>query len=522
MAYIRFAFAENGDRVTVPVTTQPDDSVSLQEGYPVQYQQDPTTVSTARRIDRNLFNSILHLISAEVQQYQQFGVPAFITAAENGGVAFPYSNGAFVRFDPGTGERVYRSLSATNTALPTDTANWLDTSTYLTAGNAVTNVVTNAGLDHTLVAGALGLSLDFSELPLVTSASTSDTVMMSIAGAGNRAITAANFLLTFITKALIDGLNVDADTLDGQQATAFIGVARVIATAAQSGLAGGGDLTVDRNLSLDIDNLATFSPLSSHELAFSTSAGATRKNTINNVVSAVVTQTFLNGFTYDANTLGGTAAASFVQTSRVIATNNGIGGGGNLGDNRTLGLTLNTLSTQNAVIGDIMVYHDTSAGIPRNMSLNSLKTVLGLQNLSGSNFTGALVASGDITAFSDERLKYIARDVVPAEALAAIRTWRKCVTGFNAHAKAIAPDTFGEKLQIGFFAQDIEDSPYPELLLPMPLGDGSDLYQTVAYDRTPVVVAAALEAAMERIELLEDAHASLHARLAAVEEVLAL
>lgn len=132
MVYIRRPFAESGTRVEVPTDDPGNGAVSFETGYGPQYQQNPSSDPTARRVEREFFNGLQFRLSAEIQRYQQFGVPEFITAQENDGVSFPYSIGAMVRFDPGDGARIYRSLVNSNTALPTVETNWLDTSTYLT------------------------------------------------------------------------------------------------------------------------------------------------------------------------------------------------------------------------------------------------------------------------------------------------------------------------------------------------------------------------------------------------------
>lgn len=138
MAYIRIPFAESGDREAVPETT-PDTSVSQTTGYTAAYAADPLTDPTARRIEREEFNGLIHALATEIQQYQQFGVADFITTAENAGAPFPYSRDALVRYeDPPATIRVYRSLVDNNTELPTVTANWTPIDSGLTAGTAAT------------------------------------------------------------------------------------------------------------------------------------------------------------------------------------------------------------------------------------------------------------------------------------------------------------------------------------------------------------------------------------------------
>ena len=124
--YFRFPFAVSGNRTAVPETTQVNGNVSYQEGWPVGYQEDPQTSPTAKLINRQQTNQTLYDITLALQQYQQFGVPDFITAADNGGTPFSYSIGARVRYDPGSGTRVFESLVDSNTTLPTDANNWAE------------------------------------------------------------------------------------------------------------------------------------------------------------------------------------------------------------------------------------------------------------------------------------------------------------------------------------------------------------------------------------------------------------
>lgn len=122
--YMRFPFGVTGTRSTVPDPSQPSGAVSWQEGWPVDYQLDPDTEPTAKLIDRAQTNETFYQISLCIQQYQQFGVPDFITSADNGGTPFSYSQFARVRYDPGTGTKVYESLVDSNTALPSDATKW--------------------------------------------------------------------------------------------------------------------------------------------------------------------------------------------------------------------------------------------------------------------------------------------------------------------------------------------------------------------------------------------------------------
>ena len=88
-------------------------SVSWNEGFGGDYQLADANPS-AKDIGRDTFNELHSVQTTAIQQYQQFGVPEFITTAQNGGAPFPYSIKARVRE---SGE-VYESLTAANVTTP--------------------------------------------------------------------------------------------------------------------------------------------------------------------------------------------------------------------------------------------------------------------------------------------------------------------------------------------------------------------------------------------------------------------
>ena len=122
--YFRFPFASQGDKVVFPDTSQADGSLSYNQGYGPDYQRNPATDSQARRPDRSRFNQLLFDVTSTLQLYYQEAYPPFITADNNGGAAFEYPIYARVRFDSGSGDRIYESLKNNNTSLPTVTADW--------------------------------------------------------------------------------------------------------------------------------------------------------------------------------------------------------------------------------------------------------------------------------------------------------------------------------------------------------------------------------------------------------------
>ena len=122
--YFRFPWSVTGDKIAIPDELQPSGEVSYQQGYGIDYERNPATDPNARDIERQMYNQALFDITETLQQYYQRGVPPYITAAMNGGTAYAYDQYARVRYDPGTGDRIYESLINNNTNLPTVTTAW--------------------------------------------------------------------------------------------------------------------------------------------------------------------------------------------------------------------------------------------------------------------------------------------------------------------------------------------------------------------------------------------------------------
>lgn len=122
--YFKTPFANAGDKAAIPDGVQPDGSISFTDGFGVDYQLDPATDPAALDIPRLQFNQLMYAVTLAIQQYQQLGFPDFITTSDNGGTPFSYAIGAHVRYDDGSGFKVYYSLVDANTSLPTDTTKW--------------------------------------------------------------------------------------------------------------------------------------------------------------------------------------------------------------------------------------------------------------------------------------------------------------------------------------------------------------------------------------------------------------
>lgn len=120
--FLRIPFANAGDRSSVPDTSATG-ALNMTTGYGPLYQGNQSTDPTALYIERDLFNGLLYTLSQAVQVLQSFGGAAeWISAADNGGTAYPYAKGARVLYSDGW---VYESLIDANTSTPSLTsASW--------------------------------------------------------------------------------------------------------------------------------------------------------------------------------------------------------------------------------------------------------------------------------------------------------------------------------------------------------------------------------------------------------------
>ena len=120
-------FGFSGDQAVVPDATQPDGSVSFMEGWGFDYQRDLATDPLAKPVDRSAMNYLLSVITAAIGALQKTGIPEWVTAAQNGGVALPYPKYAQVRYSattPATTFETYVSVVDNNTSVPGSDANW--------------------------------------------------------------------------------------------------------------------------------------------------------------------------------------------------------------------------------------------------------------------------------------------------------------------------------------------------------------------------------------------------------------
>ncbi len=303
MTYIRLPFADSGDRTSIPFDSQPADTVSYEDGYTTLYALDPVTEPTALRIERELLNGLLYTTTSELQQYQQCGIPEFITTADNGGVPFPYGIRATVRYDDGGGVKLYVSLTDGNTALPSNPATWRDTSEFALLSDVVTSLNAGSGLSVDVTQGDVTATLNLAGLPTSGPVSGSTPVAV-VDGGASSTVANSTLVAAVVDTAYVDALGVDAATLDGNLPSAFVASSREVQTLAQTGLSGGGDLTADRSLSVDIDNLLAATPVTDDSFAFDAS-GITRKATLTELKTAIGVQNLSdNTFTGALNVTG--------------------------------------------------------------------------------------------------------------------------------------------------------------------------------------------------------------------------
>jgi hypothetical protein len=125
--YFTIPFASLGDQTVPPLTTTTSGSISMQQGWGPDYALDPDTNPSALPIDRATTNWLLYAITQALAALQQTGIPQWITAANNNGVAFPYAKYSTVRYSattPGVVFNTYVSVIDNNTDTPGTTANW--------------------------------------------------------------------------------------------------------------------------------------------------------------------------------------------------------------------------------------------------------------------------------------------------------------------------------------------------------------------------------------------------------------
>lgn len=165
-------FAATGDKTAIPVAVQTDGSVSCEQGFGYDYARDQATDPLAKHIPRNETNWLYWAITNAIRELQVAGLPDYITAAQNGGTAYPYAINAMVRYEAPAGTiKAYRSLVAVNTALPTDATKWADiaaesTTTLVGLVRLATQGEAAAGLLETVAVTPNGMAAAMDQMRL--------------------------------------------------------------------------------------------------------------------------------------------------------------------------------------------------------------------------------------------------------------------------------------------------------------------------------------------------------------------
>jgi hypothetical protein len=116
--YFDTVFGVDGTLTTVPDALDPSGYVSFNQGYPIGYEITPGDPGSLP-IERGKMNYLFNQVTSALQQYQQNGIPPFITTTMNGGSPYSYSSNARVLLSG----VVYQSLVNSNTDTP-PSAKW--------------------------------------------------------------------------------------------------------------------------------------------------------------------------------------------------------------------------------------------------------------------------------------------------------------------------------------------------------------------------------------------------------------
>lgn len=120
--YYVYPFGQNADDLTaIPTSAAGDGSMSYYAGYTDPYEYDLLTNPNALPVARGSFNQLMFQATGNIQQYQQYGTPFWITSADNLGVPYAYAVSARVYY----GGVVYENQLDGNTSTPGDNNTWL-------------------------------------------------------------------------------------------------------------------------------------------------------------------------------------------------------------------------------------------------------------------------------------------------------------------------------------------------------------------------------------------------------------
>lgn len=209
-------FAFSGDQTAVPDAADPSGFVSYTLGYTFDYERlldgsDPL----AKFPTRQNMNYLLFEETNNIQQYQQNGVPEFITSTNNGGTPFTYSKGAQVLYS-GSGNPpfvAYISLVDGNADTP-PSVKWLAYVPVLAAPRRILlQAATNFYVSQTGSDASNGLTVG---TPWATFAHAMNvlntlydfggqTVTLNVAGAFTTQISAIGSFVGMVAPLIIDG-----------------------------------------------------------------------------------------------------------------------------------------------------------------------------------------------------------------------------------------------------------------------------------------------------------------------------
>lgn len=149
--YYLFPWAISGDVTPVPNTVE--DTVNYPNGWTSPYSLPYPTDPDALAVTRTAWNQAMLDVTLNVQEYQQWGTPNFISTSDNGGTPFPYSYLARTLYDDGVnGPRTFISKTNTNTTLPSN-AGAISADWFLDDIAALRIVTDNATFEGTVVNG---------------------------------------------------------------------------------------------------------------------------------------------------------------------------------------------------------------------------------------------------------------------------------------------------------------------------------------------------------------------------------
>lgn len=152
--YFLYAFCDSGTKTAIPDATDSGGAVSFQQGWTAPYTYELGVNPNALWYPEPQENYLMYVITLGLKQYQQSGVPNFISTTDNGGTAYLYDAGAFAQYTPNPGSvapSIYQSLVDGNNVLPgSDPTKWgirdntsqhtaFDAAIFVTGGSAVVN-----------------------------------------------------------------------------------------------------------------------------------------------------------------------------------------------------------------------------------------------------------------------------------------------------------------------------------------------------------------------------------------------